>query len=144
GHRVASAADAGEALRQLETMPFDLILLDVLMPGVTGFGLLEKLKATSHWRHIPVVLISALEDQKSIAGGIARGAEDFLTRPVDPLLLRARINACLEKKRLRDREITYLERIDRLLHAIFPPEVVVEVKETSTVRPRRHEKVGVL
>ncbi len=144
GHRIATAADANEALRQLEAKPFDLILLDVLMPGVTGFGLLEKLKASERWRHIPVVLISALEDQRSIAGGIARGAEDYLTRPIDPLLLRARIAACLEKKRLRDREITYLDRIDQLLHAIFPRPVVVELKETNAVRPRRHDKVGVL
>jgi class 3 adenylate cyclase len=144
GHRVASASDADEALRQLESKPFDLILLDVLMPGVTGFTFLERLKASPRWRHIPVVLMSALEDQRSIAGGIARGAEDYLTRPIDPLLLRARIASSLEKKRLRDREITYLDRIDQLLHAIFPGPVVTELKETNTVRPRRHDKVGVL
>ncbi len=67
-----------------------------------------------------------------------------MRRPIEPLLLRARVGASLEKKRLRDREISYIGRIDQLLHALFPPEVVVELKETSSIRPRRYERVGVL
>jgi CheY-like chemotaxis protein len=144
GHTVAVAADGEEALRLLAAQPFDLLLLDVLMPGISGFGLLERLKSSELWRHIPIIMISALEDEKSVLNGIARGAEDYLTRPVDPGLLRARIGACLEKKRLRDREITYVTRIDQLLHAIFPPEIVVELKETASIRPRRYERVGVM
>lgn len=144
GHRVFSAASGEEALRLIASQPFDLILLDVLMPGLTGFGLLDRLKSSELWRHIPVIMISALEEEKGVINCIARGAEDYLRRPVDPLLLRARVGASLEKKRLRDREITYLGRIDQLLHAIFPPEVVVELKETSAIRPRRYDRVGVL
>ena len=144
GHRVVTAADGEEALRLIAVQPFDLILLDVLMPGITGFGLLERLKGSELWRHIPVIMVSALEDEKGVVNCIARGAEDYLRRPVEPLLLRARVGACLEKKRLRDREITYLGRIDQLLHALFPPEVVVELKETASIRPRRYERVGVL
>ena len=144
GHRVVGAADGEEALRLVAAQPFDLILLDVLMPGMTGFGLLERLKASDLWRHIPVIMVSALEEEKGVINCIARGAEDYLRRPVEPLLLRARVGACLEKKRLRDREITYVGRIDQLLHALFPPEVVVELKETSSIRPRRYERVGVL
>jgi CheY-like chemotaxis protein len=144
GHQVTAAASGREALALLAAQPFDLILLDVLMPGMTGFGLLERLKASEPWRNIPVLMISALEEMKSIVNGIARGAEDYLCRPVDPMLLRARIGACLEKKRLRDREMVYLRRIDELLNALFPPEVVTELKETSAVQPRRYEKVGVM
>lgn len=144
GHRVVAAADGESALRLLGERTVDLILLDVLMPGMSGFGLLERLKSSSRWRHIPVIMVSSLEEQRSVVNCIARGAEDYLTRPVDPLLLRARIGASLEKKRLRDREVSYLNRIDQLLHALFPPQVVAEVRETSTVRPRRHDKVGVL
>ncbi len=144
GHRVVVADDGESALRLLETGSVDLILLDVLMPGMSGFGLLERLKTSPRWQHIPVIMVSSLEEQRSVVNCIARGAEDYLTRPVDPLLLRARIGASLEKKRLRDREVNYLNRIDQLLHALFPPQVVAEVRETSTVRPRRHDKVGVL
>lgn len=144
GHRVFSADSGEEALRLIAAQPFDLILLDVLMPGITGFGLLDRLKSSDLWRHIPVIMISALEEEKGVINCIARGAEDYLRRPVDPLLLRARVGASLEKKRLRDREITHLSRIDQLLHAIFPPEVVVELKETSAIRPRRYDRVGVL
>lgn len=144
GHRPAAAADAAEALDLLDERPFDVILLDVLMPGVSGFALLDRLKADERLKHIPVIMISALEDEHMIAGGIARGAEDYLTRPVNPLLLRARIGASLEKKRLRDREAAHLARIDQLLHAIFPPEVVAELKETASVRPKRFERVGVM
>jgi CheY-like chemotaxis protein len=144
GHQVVTAAGGVEALHLVAVQPFDLVLLDVLMPGMTGFALLERLKTEGPWRHIPVIMLSSLEEGKSVITGIARGAEDYLTRPVDPLLLRARIGACLEKKRLRDREIIYLRRIDELLHAIFPPEVVTELKETSAVQPRRYEHVGVL
>jgi adenylate cyclase len=144
GHRVVTAADGEEALRLIAEQPFDLILLDVLMPGLTGFGLLERLKSSELWRHIPVVMVSALDEEQGVINCIARGAEDYLPRPVDPLLLRARVGACLEKKRLRDREVAHLHRIDQLLHAIFPPEVVIELKETSAIRPRRYERVGVL
>jgi CheY-like chemotaxis protein len=144
GHRVGTAADGAEALRLVAAQPYDVILLDVLMPGMTGFGLLERLKSSELWRHIPVIMVSALEEEMSVISSIARGAEDYLTRPVEPLLLRARVGACLEKKRLRDREMTHLGRIDQLLHALFPPEIVTELKETSSVRPRRYERVGVL
>jgi adenylate cyclase len=143
GHQVTSAATGEAALKILAEKSIDLILLDVLMPGMSGFGLLERLKSSARWRHVPVIMVSSLEERRSVVNCIARGAEDYLTRPVDPLLLRARIGASLEKKRLRDREVDYLNRIDQLLHALFPPQVVAEVRETSTVRPRRHEKVGV-
>ncbi len=143
GHTVIAAASGQEALELLAERPFDLVLLDVMMPEMDGFAVLERLKADDIWRHIPVLMVSALDRLDSAVAGIARGAEDYLTRPFNELLLRARIGACLEKKRLRDREIQHLEQIDRLLHAIFPPEVVAELTKYGSVQPRRHDKVGV-
>ncbi len=143
GHSVLSAASGQEALSNLEHSSFDLILLDVLMPGMDGFAVLDRLKANPAWKHIPVLMVSALDNMQSVINGIARGAEDYLTRPFDELLLRARVGACLEKKRLRDREQEHLQRIDRLLHAIFPPEAVSELTATGSIQPRRHDKVGV-
>ena len=143
GHLVTVAASGQEALSKLEHSTFDLILLDVLMPGMDGFAVLDCLKANSAWKHIPVLMVSAMDNMQSVVNGIARGAEDYLTRPFDELLLRARVGACLEKKRLRDREQDHLHRIDRLLHAIFPPEAVSELTATGSIQPRRHDKVGV-
>jgi class 3 adenylate cyclase len=143
GHSAAGAASGQEALERLGREPFDLVLLDVMMPEMDGFAVLERLKADDSLRHIPVLMVSALDRLDSVVAGIARGAEDYLTRPFNELLLRARVAACLEKKRLRDREMQHLQQIDRLLHAIFPPEVVEELTRAGEIQPRRHDKVGV-
>jgi class 3 adenylate cyclase len=143
GHEVIEAGDGRAALDVLASRPVDLILLDVQMPQLSGFEVLERLKAASAWQHIPVIMISALDQLDAVVNCIARGAEDYLIRPCNELLLRARVGACLEKKRLRDRELMHQQRIDELLHAIFPEELVEELKETQTIRARRHDKVGV-
>lgn len=143
GHTVIAAASGHEALDLLSREPADVILLDVMMPEMDGFAVLERLKANEVLRHIPVLIVSALDRVDSVVAGIARGAEDYLTPPFNELLLRARIGACLEKKRLRDSERKNLEQIDNLLHAIFPPEVVEELTRDGEIRPRRHDKVGV-
>src|SRR5262249_8701783 len=95
--------------------------------------------------------ISALDEVDSVVRCIQMGADDYLPRPFNPVLLRARIRACLEKKRLRDREARYLEQIEReqrrsdeLLHVILPDQVVKELKATNGVRPRRYDEVAVL
>ncbi len=144
GHEVVEAEDGEVALALVAAETFDLILLDVMMPKVSGYEVLERLKAQGAWQHIPVIMISALDQLDSVIHCVVRGAEDYLIRPCNELLLQARVGACLEKKRLRDREGAHLRCIDDLLHAIFPPELVVELKETQTIRPRRHERVGVL
>jgi CheY-like chemotaxis protein len=143
GHQVTTAASGPEALELLARKPFDLILLDVMMPVMDGFAVLERLKAHEEWRHIPVLMVSALDRLDAVVNCIAQGAEDYLIKPFNELLLRARVGACLEKKRLRDREREHLERIDRLLRAIFPEEVLPELTREGTIRPRRYEKVGV-
>ena len=104
GHIVVFAEHGAEALELLRTQPFDLLLLDVLMPELDGYEVLAKLKDDPHLRDIPVVVTSALDEIDSVVRCLEMGAEDYLTKPVNPVLLNARINASLEKKRLRDQQ----------------------------------------
>lgn len=151
GYTVALAEHGRAALDRLREAPFDLILLDVMMPEMNGYELLDRLKADETLRDIPVIVLSALDETASAVRCIELGAEDYLPKPFDAVLLRARIGACLEKKRLRDRERLYLQQIeaekrrsDELLHVILPSEVVAELKATNAVQPRRFDDVAVL
>ncbi len=117
GHTVESAAGGLSALDMLGRERFDLVLLDVLMPDLDGLAVLEHMKADPATRDIPVIMISALDDTASVVRCIERGAEDHLPKPFDPVLLRARISACLEKKRLRDVELEYLREVGRVIQA---------------------------
>ena len=111
GHRVHVVANGPDALTLLRREPVDLVLLDVLMPQMSGYEVLQQLTADSRLREIPVVMISALDEMDSVVRCIELGAEDYLPKPFDPVLLRARIGACLEKKRLRDREAMHLREL---------------------------------
>jgi DNA-binding response OmpR family regulator len=102
-------------LTLLGVQAVDLILLDVMMPEMDGYEALLKLK--EGWRDLPVIMISALDEIESVVRCIERGAEDYLPKPFDPVLLRARIGACLEKKRLRDQEVSYLKDVGQVTHA---------------------------
>jgi class 3 adenylate cyclase len=151
GHTVTAAVSGPQALTLLQATPVDLLLLDLVMPEMTGFQVLQRLRATGDLGRLPVIMISALEDVDGVARCIELGAEDYLTKPFNPVLLQARIGACLEKKRLRDREALHLQQIeqerqraDDLLHVIFPAEIVAELKATQAVKPRRRENVAVL
>ena len=104
GHRVRVAKGGIEALAILQTEPVDLVLLDVMMPDLDGPTVLARLKQDPDRSHIPVLMISALDETASVVRAIELGAEDYLPKPCDPVLLRARIGASLEKKRLRDQE----------------------------------------
>jgi class 3 adenylate cyclase/ActR/RegA family two-component response regulator len=111
GHRVQLAASGAEALDLLRSRRVDLVLLDVMMPQVDGYEVLRQLKSDEALRDIPVLMISALDEIDSVVRCIELGAEDYLPKPFDPVLLRARIGACLEKKRLRDREAQHLREL---------------------------------
>jgi adenylate cyclase len=111
GHRVRAVAGGHEALAILAPAAFDLVLLDVMMPELDGYRVLQRLKADPGLRDIPVLMISALDEMDSVVRCIELGAEDYLAKPFDPVLLRARIDACLEKKRLRDREVRHLQEL---------------------------------
>ncbi len=108
GHVVTTAESGTDALTLSAEREFDLILLDVLMPGLDGYATLLALKGRESTRELPVVMISALDDLAHTARCIAQGAEDYLPKPFDPLLLQARVGASLERKRLRDREREFL------------------------------------
>jgi sigma-B regulation protein RsbU (phosphoserine phosphatase) len=104
GYTVSTAEDGVQALRIMRTQVFDLVLLDLIMPGLDGFQVLGRVKNDPTLREIPVLMLSALDEENGIARCIEMGAEDYLPKPVNPIFLRARIGACLEKKRLRDSE----------------------------------------
>lgn len=110
GYLIATASNGEQAIEAIETGAYDLLLLDVIMPKMNGYQVLEKLR-NSDWRHIPVIMISALDEIESVVKCIEMGAEDYLPKSFNPTLLRARINACLEKKQLRDREVSYLSQL---------------------------------
>ena len=104
GHTIAYAEDGREALELLGQQRFDLMLLDVLMPELDGYEVLAELKDDPHLRDIPVIMTSALDELDSVVKCVEMGAEDYLTKPINPVLLNARITASLEKKRLRDQQ----------------------------------------
>jgi adenylate cyclase len=122
GHVVTMAEDGLEALAAMRSGQVDLVLLDILMPHMDGFGVLDEMKRDPELREIPVIMISAVDDTESVIRCIEAGAEDHLPKPFDPVLLRARINAGLARKRLHALE---RERL-RDVFARFLPEPVVE------------------
>ncbi len=111
GYGVVDARDGVEALERMAAGGADLVLLDVMMPRLDGFAVLARHHDDAALRHIPVIMISALDDMTSVVRCIEAGAEDYLTKPFDPVLLKARVGATLEKKRLRDAEHALLERV---------------------------------
>jgi len=113
GLGVSSVASGEEALRRVMEPGLDVVLLDVMMPGLDGTGVLERMKADPATRHLPVIMVSGWDQLDGVARCISMGAEDFLSKPFNPVLLRARIGASLEKKALRDAEQRYLETIER-------------------------------
>ena len=111
GHEVLTAPGGSAAIDMLAKTPVDLVLLDVMMPDLDGYAVLQRLKSDPTRRDIPVLMISALDDMDSVVRCIQLGAEDYLSKPFDPVLLQARIGACLEKKRLHDQETRYRQEL---------------------------------
>ncbi|MGB1275854.1 MAG: adenylate/guanylate cyclase domain-containing protein, partial [Nannocystaceae bacterium] len=135
-HNVEVAENGIRALEMLRSQDFDLVLLDVMMPEMDGYEVLERMHADDKLRGIPVIMISALDQLDTAVRCIELGAEDYLTKPFNPTILRARIGACLEKKRLRDRERAYIrklrteqERSEQLLLNILPKAIAGRLKE---------------
>jgi class 3 adenylate cyclase len=135
GHRVSAAENGAEALAMLATEDFDVILLDLMMPVMNGLEVLARLKGNVSLSHVPVIMLSALDEIESVVRCIELGAEDYLTKPFNPVVLRARLGACLEKKRLRDREQAYVaqlrterEKSERLLLNVLPHPIAERLK----------------
>lgn len=110
GHTVALAEHGQQALDMLRAESFDVVLLDIIMPELDGYQVLEQMKSDSELRDIPVIMISAVEEIESVVRCIEMGAEDYLPKSFDPVVLKARLGACLEKKKLRDLERAYLQQ----------------------------------
>ncbi len=110
GHTLKEAENGRQALAMLRAERFDLVLLDILMPEMDGYEVLGEMKQDAVLRNVPVIVISAQDELESVVHGIELGAEDYLPKSFDPVLLKARIDACLEKKRLRDKEQERIER----------------------------------
>jgi sigma-B regulation protein RsbU (phosphoserine phosphatase) len=104
GHTCAAVYDGATALARLAVEDFDLVLLDIMMPGIDGREVLRRIKTDEKLRHVPVIMISALDQIESVVACIEQGAEDYLPKPFNPVLLRARIGSSLDRKRLRDAE----------------------------------------
>jgi class 3 adenylate cyclase len=151
GHIVEVAENGRLALEKARSQEFDLILLDIMMPEMNGYEVLAHLKADTDLRHIPVIMISALDDLDSIVRCIELGAEDYLSKPFNPILLKARIGACLEKKRLRDQEKAYLKKLqeeqeksERLLLNILPKPIADQLKQEQRIIADNFAEVTVL
>jgi class 3 adenylate cyclase len=135
GHAVSMADGGRSALQLVAADKFDLVLLDLMMPDMNGFEVLRRLKSDPLVRHIPVIMISALDEIDSTVRCIEAGAEDYIPKPFDPVLLGARIEASLERKRLRDREQAFIDELqaeksksDSLLLNILPASVVERMR----------------
>jgi class 3 adenylate cyclase len=151
GYRVDAAENGRQAMQMLRAQPFDVVLLDVMMPEMNGYQVLETVKNDDRLRHIPIIMISAFDDVESVAHCIQMGAEDYLPKTFNPVLLKARIEGSLEKKRLRDREQAYLEQIrceqeksEQLLLNILPEAIAKRLKAGETVIADSWPEVTVL
>jgi len=129
---VITAADGRQALELLNSKPFDLVLLDIMMPNVNGYEVLAAMKANERLRHVPVIMISAVDEIDSVVRCIELGAQDYLPKPFNPTLLRARVEACLERKRLHDQVTT---RTRELSEALEQQTATSEVLQTISSSP---------
>jgi adenylate cyclase len=135
GYTVATACDGEEALQRLDRQEFDLVLLDVIMPVLDGVETLRRIQASERHRDTPVIMLSSLGETDSAVRCIEMGASDYLSKPVQPTLLEARIAAALEIRELGRREVAYRKRIaadhdllERLIHGSFPPPLVDRIR----------------
>ncbi|KXK14112.1 MAG: response regulator receiver modulated serine phosphatase [Chloroflexi bacterium OLB14] len=115
-YQTITAVNGKDALEKITDEKPDLVLLDIMMPIMDGFTVLEKVKADSNIRNIPIIVISANNDLENMVKGIELGAEDYLPKPFEPTLLKARIQSCLEKKHLRDLQDLYLKSLENELN----------------------------
>jgi class 3 adenylate cyclase/CheY-like chemotaxis protein len=157
GYSVDMAANGREALEKLEAGGFDLVLLDIVMPELDGFAVLKSIRANERWKEVAVIMISALDEIRSVVRCIEMGAEDYLPKPFDPVLLRARIGAILDRKRLRDEERsrtvqmeTAFQEAERqkqvaenMLRNILPGKIAEELQSQGTVEPMYFEDVTI-
>jgi class 3 adenylate cyclase len=164
---ITTATNGREALDLLQAKPIDLILLDIMMPDMNGYEVLERLKADPQLRHIPVIMISAIDEVESVIRCVELGAEDYLSKPFNPTLLRARVGASLERKKLHDQvraqaadlaawnqtleqrvadQLTEIERVGRLKRFLSPQiaDLVVSSGDSERVLESHRRAVTVV
>ncbi|MCW6511098.1 adenylate/guanylate cyclase domain-containing protein [Lichenifustis flavocetrariae] len=151
GHKVCACSDGEAALRVTGQQNFDLVLLDFLMPRLNGVDVLRQLRGTPHTSTIPVIIMSGADEVESAVLCIEAGADDVMQKPLDPILMRSRISALVERKTLRDREQAYVEqlRVERersesLLRSMLPGPVVERLRHGETVIADHFEAATIL
>jgi two-component system cell cycle response regulator len=131
GYRATLVENGRQALEHVQREACDLMLLDVEMPGMDGYQVLEQLQADPRLRAIPVIMLSAMDEVERVVRCLELGAQNYLPRPFHPVLLRARLSASLERQHLRDQEVDSLQQVERITAAIragaFQPESLDEV-----------------
>ena len=145
------AKNGGTALALIKENDYDLLLLDLMMPGISGLDVLKIIKADPRQRFIPVIMVTASDEIETAAQCIVNGADDFITKPFNATLLKARVEACLERKRLRDTEEKYFKRIEadkkrtqEVLKTVLPSDIAAELQGTGSVRSRRYDDVAIM
>ncbi len=148
---VSTASNGREALALMRERKFDLVLLDIMMPEMDGYQVLEEMKVDTELRDIPVIMISAVEDLESVVRCIELGAADYLTKPFNPTLLKARLDTYVEKAQYKAQEAAYVERLqaekkraDDLLATLLPAQIVRLLKGENQLPPMRYDEVAVL
>ena len=155
GHTVATATSGIEALELMRAQEFDVVLLDLVMPGLDGYHVLTRMKSDPALAEIRVIMLSALDQENSIARCIEAGADDFIAKPLNSVVLRARLGACLEKNYMRDRERSISRRSKasveskRLLLNVLPRSIAGRLKQGEKMiadqfsgRPRALRRSG--
>jgi len=133
GFNVYTAENGVSALTYLYDMDIDLVLLDIMMPEMDGYEVLEQMKANQRLRHIPVIMISAVDEMESIIRCIKNGADDYLPKPFDPVLLKARVSSSMEKKRFHDQEVRYQQQLSEF-NEHLQEKVNEQVREISSAQ----------
>jgi len=151
GYQTSQAVDGKEALRLLREQSFDLVLLDIILPELNGYQVLKTINADEDLSQIPVIIISGMGGMDSVVRCIELGADDYLPKPLNPVLLRARIEASLERKRLRDQEAAYLQQLqterqksELLLLNILPEAISQRLKQGESTIVENYADVTVL
>ncbi len=151
GHQIITAENGIRALAIACAQDLDLILLDLMMPRLSGYEALTRLRAMERTAHVPVIVISALDEMESVVRCLDAGAEDYLPKPWNPAILQARVNACLEKKYLRDRERIHLQQLEAahrkseaLLLNVLPWPVVDRLYRGEASIADRYDDVTIL
>ena len=148
---VTTASNGREALERMREQKFDLILLDIMMPEMDGYQVLEEMKVDTELRDIPVIIVSAVEEFDSVVRCIELGAADYLTKPFNPTLLKARIDTYSERAQYKAQEAAYVERMqaekkraDDLLATLLPTQIGRLLKAGNKLSPIRYDDVAVL